>query len=273
MKHWVTSRDGEGVVIARFANPPMNYFCADAAVELGELIAQWQAPDVRCVIIAGATSAQFITHYSVEELVAFASDRDAKDRIGTALSDGYHALLQSLQALPVPVIAAIGGDCMGGGLELALWCDLRVAQAGDFRIGLPEVLMGIMPGGSGTQTLTRMLGSAKALELVLTGRLLDPEEALRAGLVNAVAKDCVASALEVARRLSAFNPVALREIKAAICRGGALDLRDGLAAEARGFLAVADTEAAVAGMRAYVDVSPAARRRYLEERVALRYPD
>lgn len=190
MKYWNISVNDHEVVLARFVNPPMNYFCAPAVEELAELIQQWKSPDVKAVVLTGEPG-RFITHYSVEELAAFSADREAMERTGTGLSDGYHAILRSLLDLPKPVIAAISGDCMGGGLELALWCDLRIAQRGDYRIGLPEIHMGIMPGGSGTQMVSRMLGTAMAMRLILLGELLTPEQACAHGLVHFTADDCL----------------------------------------------------------------------------------
>ena len=156
MKLWQLASDGP-VAVARYANPPMNYFCAEATQELSGLIESWQSPEVRAVVLTGAVPGRFITHYSVEELLSLAENRDAVKSVGPALSRGYHQLLAKLRALPKPVIAALNGDTMGGGFELSLACDIRIAQAGDYRIGFPESTLGILPGGSGTQRLSRLI--------------------------------------------------------------------------------------------------------------------
>jgi enoyl-CoA hydratase len=263
MKFWNVSMNDLGVVLARFVNPPMNYFCAGAVEELSELVAQWRNGDVRVVVLTGGPE-QFITHYSVEELAAFSSDRDEMQRVGTALSVGYHDLLRSLRNLPKPVIAAISGDCMGGGLELALWCDLRVAQLGNYRIGLPEIHMGIMPGGSGTQMISRMLGTATAIQLTMLGELLSPEQALIQGLVHYTADDSANFALTLAKRLCSKSSSAIAEIKAAIYGGSELSLAEGLGAEAQSFLNVMCTREALSGMKHYLSVPEHERRQWLE---------
>src|ERR1700675_2991304 len=99
MSLWKTEAKN-GVVVATYTNPPMNYFCADGTRELVELIAQWKSPDVRVVILTGGMTGKFITHYSVEELVEYASDREALRLIGIGLTAGYHHLLDDLRALP-----------------------------------------------------------------------------------------------------------------------------------------------------------------------------
>jgi enoyl-CoA hydratase len=256
-EHWTIEAD-EGVVVARFANPPMGFFCARAAAELAELIDAWKDDVVRAVVLTG-TGGKFITHYSVDELIAFGQDPAEMERIGTALSDGYHALLASLAALPKPVIAAISGDCMGGGLELAMWCDIRIAERGDHRLGLPEIRLGIMPGGSGTQRLVSLLGEAKAREMILLGRIVDPTAALALGLVSAVADDALSEACALARDLAGLNPRALANIKMA------MHIHEtGLKREALGFLDTMRSAEALSTMQHYTSLAPADRRKFLE---------
>ncbi|MFQ5667490.1 MAG: enoyl-CoA hydratase/isomerase family protein [Candidatus Binatia bacterium] len=157
MSMWKTESKN-GVVVATYSNPPMNYFRADGTRELAGLIERWKSPDVRVVILTGGMTGKFITHYSVEELAAYASDREALRSIGISLTAGYHKLLDDLRALPKPLIAAMNGDTMGGGFELSLSCDIRIGATGDHRFGFPEVKLGIIPGGSGTQKLPRLGG-------------------------------------------------------------------------------------------------------------------
>src|SRR4029434_11151869 len=177
--------------------------------ELVELIEKWKSPDVRVVILTGGMPGKFITHYSVEELLAYASSRDAMRDGGIALTAGYHKMLDDLRALPKPVIVAMNGDTMGGGFELSLSCDIRIGAKGDHRFGLPEVKLGILPGGSGTQKITRLVGLAKAIEFVLRSRVVRPEEALSLGLVHEIADDALARAREIGAEMAALPPLAM----------------------------------------------------------------
>src|SRR5438874_6892764 len=177
MSLWTTEITG-GVVVATYTNLPMNYFCAEGSKELWKLIESWRNPSIRAIVLTGGMDGKFITHYSVEELLAAASNREAMRASGTALTANYHELLKRLSALPKPIIAAMNGDTMGGGFELSLSCDIRIGARGDHRFGLPEVKLGILPGGSGTQKLSRLVGLAKAIEFVLRSRVVKPEEAL-----------------------------------------------------------------------------------------------
>ena len=113
MSLWKTETSKDGVVVATYTNPPMNYFCADGTRELVELIEKWKSPDVRVVILTGGMAGKFITHYSVEELVEYASDREALRRAGIGLTAGYHGMLDDLRRLPKPVIVAMNGEFAG----------------------------------------------------------------------------------------------------------------------------------------------------------------
>src|SRR5512134_2849112 len=107
MKLWSVADAGQGVVVATYTNPPMNYFCAEGTQELGELIRRWADPAVRAVVLTGGMPGKFITHYSVEELAQLASNRPAMKAMGRGLNHGYHELLTSLRDLPKPVIVAM----------------------------------------------------------------------------------------------------------------------------------------------------------------------
>lgn len=230
LAYWEVSRIGP-VTVARFCNAEHGYFNERAALELSRLIESWLDPAIRAVVITGKNG-RFITHYSVEEIIEFGADRPKMELAGTALSDGFHALLQKIAALPKPVIAAINGDCMGGGLELAMWCDLRVVGTGDLNLGLPEIRLGIILGGSGTQCLKALVGEGRAREMVLLGSLIGPYRALELGLVNVVAEHPLAEALPIATDLACLNPRALANIKMAM----GTDEREGLDREALAFL-------------------------------------
>jgi enoyl-CoA hydratase len=259
-----TSEMKAGVVTAVYTNPPMNYFCAEGAAELGRLIESWKSPDVRAVVLTGGMRGKFITHYSVEELLALAEDREGMRKLGTALNDGYHALLASLSALPKPVVVAMNGDTMGGGFELSLACDIRIGARGDHRFGLPEVRLGILPGGSGTQRLPRLIGTARALDFILRGRVVKPEEALALGLIHEVADDARARAETLAHEMARRSPVALAMAKFAVYEGIDTDLAKGLKIEAERFLETMLSDQGLALMREYVDQPLDQRRTWLE---------
>jgi enoyl-CoA hydratase/carnithine racemase len=265
---WQVDADGP-VVVARYRNPPMNYFCAEGTRELGELVAAWRDPGVRVVVLAGGVPDRFITHYSVEELVALAEDRRLLARVGTSLNRGYHDLLRDLRDLPKPVLVAMTGDTMGGGFELSLSCDVRIAAAGDHRYGLPEVRLGILPGGCGTQRLARLLGAGRAIDFILRGRICRPEEALALGLVHEVADDAEARARELAGELATLSPVALAEIKRAVYQGSEVHLDAGLELEGDAFLRTMLSDEGLAKMRAYLEIPLEERRDWLERRPAL----
>jgi enoyl-CoA hydratase/carnithine racemase len=266
MSLWEVERGGDGVVVAAYTNPPMNYFVGEGVEELGALIPTWRDPEVRVVILTGGPDDQYLTHYSVEELTALAADRDGMRALGTDVNDGYHALVQDLSDLEKPVIAAMSGDTMGGGLELSLGCDIRIAKRGDFSIGYPEVSLGIIPGGGGTQRLPRIIGAGPALDFMLRGRIVSPEQALALGLVSEVAEDPRARALEIAASLARQSPTALAAVKRSVLRGSSLPLGEGLRVEADAFLATMLTDEAVAAMDEYAATPYAERRAWVRSR-------
>jgi enoyl-CoA hydratase/carnithine racemase len=266
MSLWEVERSGDGVVVAAYTNPPMNYFVGEGVEELGALIPTWRDPEVRVVILTGGPEDQYLTHYSVEELGALAADRDGMRALGTDVNDGYHALVQDLSDLEKPVIAAMSGDTMGGGLELSLGCDIRIAKRGDFSIGYPEVSLGIIPGGGGTQRLPRIIGAGPALDFILRGRIVSPEQALALGLVSEVAEDPRARALEIAASLARQSPTALAAVKRSVLRGSSLPLGEGLRVEADAFLATMLSDEAVAAMDEYAGTPYAERRAWVRSR-------
>ena len=158
----------------------------------------------------------------------------------------------TLAALPFPTVAAINGFALGGGLELALAADLRVAATGA-RLGLPEVGLGLIPGYGGTQRLPRLIGQGRALDLILTGRHVTADEALQLGLVNRVADDALTAAIELARLAARNGPVAIGLAKEAVSRGLDVTLSQGLEIEADLFGLVATSADMQEGTSAFLE--------------------
>jgi len=263
---WEVEQHDGGIVLAAYTNPPMNYFVGAGVEELGALIPTWRDPAVRVVILTGGPSDQYLTHYSVEELAALAGDRAAMRALGSDVNDGYHALVQDLSDLEKPVIAAMSGDTMGGGLELSLGCDIRIAKRGDFSIGFPEVSLAIIPGGGGTQRLPRIIGAGPALDFILRSRIVFPDQALALGLVSEVAEDPRARALEIAGGLAQRSALALAAVKRSVLRGSSLPLSEGLRVEADAFLSTMLSDESVAAMEDYVATPDAERRAWARSR-------
>jgi enoyl-CoA hydratase len=242
----------------------MNYFCADGTRELVALIEAWRDPSIRAVVLTGGLPGKFITHYSVEELLQYASARDALRAAGTSLTAGYHKMLLDLRDLPKPILVAMNGDTMGGGFELSLSCDIRIAQRGDHRFGLPEVKLGILPGGSGTQRLSRLIGAGRAIEFILRGRVVRPDDALALGLVHEVADDALARARSIAEEMASLPPIAVARAKHAVYGGADTHLQAGLDIEGSAFLETMLSDDAVAAMQEYVRVPYEKRRDWIE---------
>jgi enoyl-CoA hydratase len=206
-------------------------------------------PDLRCLIVTGAGEKAFIAGADIGELAKL-----------TPVGGREHALrgqavIQALETLPIPTIAAINGYAYGGGLELAMACCLRVASE-NAKMGLPETSLGILPGYGGTQRLSRLVGASRAMELVLTAEKgVTAAEAYRIGLVNRVvpAGQALSGARELALRISANGPVACRYALEAIRRGAEMPMPEGLAFEATLFGLCAATEDMKEGMAAFLE--------------------
>jgi enoyl-CoA hydratase/carnithine racemase len=233
MKH-ITVERHEHVQVWTLSNPPMNYMTAAMSRELLDLVGKTEGDEsVRAVIVTGGVDGKFITHYSVDELAAMAADPAECARTFPTIEAGFHRLLNRIMMMPKAVIAAINGDCMGGGYELAMACDFRLAADGPFQIGLPEAVLGILPGGSGTQRLPRLIGRSRALEVMLFGNVYSPADAERMGMVNRVMppKELMPLAMEWARTLSLRAPRSVAAIKRAVYVGTDHDLETGLMIE------------------------------------------
>src|SRR3989449_2715317 len=163
-------------------------------------------------------------------------------------------IFDAVEDFPKPVIAMINGFCLGGGMEFALACDLRFASDNS-KLGQPEINLGIIPGGGGTQRLTRLVGEGKAMELILTGDLIDAAHAREIGLVNTVvpAADLRSTVLNLASRIAEKSPVALRMAKDAIKSAARMNLREGLDRERDLFALTFSSEDKAEGVRAFLE--------------------
>jgi enoyl-CoA hydratase/carnithine racemase len=198
------------VTTIRIDNPPLNLVSLDVTKALTAALSGVERDgDVRAVVLTGAGGRAFCAGSDVKEFPSLAG------RVAEGKLIDENTMYNQLAELPVPTIAAIEGDALGGGLELALCCDLRVASSAA-RFGLPEVRLGVIPGSGGTQRLPRLIGLARAKELILLGELIDAETALGFGLVNRVVAhgQAESAALELGRTLATRGPVAVREAKA-----------------------------------------------------------
>ncbi len=210
-------------------DPPLNLVTRELLTEMAAAldILDGSFPgDVRAVVVTGAGDRAFSAGSHVKE---FESQRGPTGRERHALESG---VADRLARLPMPTVAAIEGNALGGGLELALCCDIRVASETS-RLGLPEVRLAVTPGAGGTQRLPRVVGAARAKELILTGRVLTAAEAERIGLVSRVVPPGKAreAADEIASEIAARGPVAVREAKRLVDLATDVDLASGLAAE------------------------------------------
>jgi len=216
-------------------------------LELKEVIRKLHyAPKVRTVVITGAGEKAFSAGADLKERVGM-SQLEVKEFLYTIRN-----LLTDIENLPMPVIGAINGLALGGGTELALACDIRLASD-RATMGLTEVALGIIPGAGGTQRLARLIGRGKAKELVFTGRKVEAKEALSLGLVNEVVKqeELVKRSLEMAEVINNNGPIAVQQAKFAINQGLEVDLKTGINIEAKAYEVILPTKDRLEGLAAF----------------------
>lgn len=269
-------------------NPPANFLTTAVMQELADLLDDLeQRQDIGAVILSGAADGVFLTHFDVDEIeravapITFSMPAwltrlllesesllrhlpGARKLLRHTLLAGvadmnlFHEVTAHMRRMDKVFIAAINGLALGGGCELALACDLRLMAEDDQVerfLGQPEVLIGLIPGGGGTQMLARSLGVARALELCLEGQLLEPRQALALGLVNglAPAEELLEAADALAQRLSRRSPQAVRLIKCSIYQAASRDWTEGMASEKAGFLSAASQGNTRRAMREYIE--------------------
>lgn len=251
MSEVVKARIEEGAVGVLTVHRPekLNALNSEVLDALEARVCEWERDDgVRALLITGAGEKAFVAGADIAEL----SELDPRG--AEAASRRGQRLFDRLASFPKPVVAAIGGYALGGGLELALACHLRVASK-KAKLGLPEIKLGILPGYGGTQRLPRLVGLGRALEIMLTGEPIDAEEAHRIGLVNRVVEpEALADeALGLARALAGQAPLAVRAILEAATRGVDLTLEAGERLEAALFGLMASTHDTKEGLKAFLE--------------------
>lgn len=265
-------------------NPPYNFLTDEVMGELLELLRSIDNDNrVRAVVLTSAIDGVFVSHYSVAEILGGVeaapialnprtagaalrmsglADHVPGGQAGLARAGAggvanlrrYHEVCRLMRESSTVFVAALNGRALGGGCELSLSCDLRLMADGPFEIGQPEILVGIIPGGGGTQMLTRVLGAGRALELCLEGAPIDPRRALEIGLVHRLVDpdELLNEAQGTAARLAKRSPTAVRAIKDAIYQGGSTSLEKGLHIERAQFLTAASTPSAKRAMATYL---------------------
>jgi enoyl-CoA hydratase/carnithine racemase len=206
---------------------------------------------VRCVLITGAGERAFCAGADLKERKTMPAERVPH------FVRNIRALMDDVEAMPQPTIAVVNGFAFGGGTELLLACDLRIAAA-HAQFGLTETSLAIIPGAGGTQRLPRLIGKSRAKDLILTARRLGAEEAERIGLVNRIAPDgeLEARAVELAEQIAANGPVAVRAAKQAIDEGCELPMKEGLAVEARCYERTLPTQDRLEALAAFAEKRP-----------------
>ncbi|WP_328678935.1 enoyl-CoA hydratase/isomerase family protein [Streptomyces sp. NBC_00343] len=241
----------EGVGTIRLDRPPMNALDVATQDRLKELAEEAsRRDDVRAVVVYGGEKV-FAAGADIKEMQRM--DHAGMVVRSRALQESFTAVAR----IPKPVVAAITGYALGGGCELALCADFRIA-ADNARLGQPEILLGLIPGAGGTQRLARLIGPSKAKDLVFTGRMVKADEALELGLVDRLvpAADVYAEAYAWAAKLAQGPAIALRAAKEAIDTGLETDIETGLAVERTWFAGLFATEDRERGMRSFVEEGP-----------------
>lgn len=235
-------REG-AVAVVTITNPPMGYMDAGTVPELDAVTRELETDDgVRAVVLTGGLPGVFIRHYSVVELEGLSRrlrEQGVKVDIESRVPErDLDVVFRRIETMPKPVIAAINGLAMGGGFELTLACDIRVAEEGDYEVGLPEIKIGILPGAGGTQNLARLVGMPRALEMAMRGRTVSPKEAFDLGIVQELTPPGAAltRAKAMADEMSRLPARAAGHIKRLVRGTPETPLADGLALERTLFL-------------------------------------
>jgi enoyl-CoA hydratase len=254
----LTTKVTDGIAVITLGSAKHIYFVAEMGDALTAALDQFAGdPKVRVVVLTGGAPGYFNRHFDVSALVDLAESMRASGRQwpdSAAYNGGFFDKAMALcETMPKPVIAAISGTALAGAFEFTLACDLRIAEDGDYLIGLPEAHLGLLPGAGGTQRLPRVIGMPAALMHILMGEPLSPREAEKRGLVHeTVSGKAIDRAMEIARHLSKHPAEPLAYIKRLVRNANETPLAEGLALERNLFLKLCVSETGLARMRSYV---------------------
>ena len=253
-RQFVRWSSDDGLATVTLDRPPLNPLSHQLKAELLECLEEIAATQgIRCMILYGAGGRAFSVGADIKEFPEITARR-----LGRQHAMQEHTLYNRIDFFPVPTIAAIEGHCLGGGLELALACDLRVASEIS-RLALPEVQLGVFPAGGGTERLPRLIGDSHARELIYTGEPVDAKEAWRLGLVNRVAPagQALAAAQDFGRAIAQRAGLTLHTVKAVMDRGQCMDLMEAQQVSVDAISELFQSEAVQEGVRAFIEKRPA----------------
>ena len=269
----LTTTVADGIALITLGSAGRIYFDAEMGDALTEALDGLAGDtNVRVVVVTGGAPGYFNRHFSIPALIEIAEFLRASGRQWpekATYNGGFFDKAMALcESMPKPVIAAISGTCLAGAFEFTLSCDLRIAEDGDYLIGLPETNLGLVPGAGGTQRLPRTIGTAAALMHILMGDAVNPKEAARLGLVHeSVRGKALDRAMEIARRLASRPPESVAAIKRLVRNATETPLAQGLALERNLFLKLCISDAGLARMRSYeaANITSPARSIEVEE--------
>ncbi|MGH3136785.1 MAG: enoyl-CoA hydratase-related protein [Gaiellaceae bacterium] len=253
MGSFISSEQGGAVAVVTIDNPPMNALSAPLLEELEAEVARLDADDtVRAIVLRGAGDRAFVAGADIKEFPALRATAEEAHEAGSAR--GIQKLGHRMDAARTPFVAAIHGFCLGGGLELAMCCDVRVAAA-NAQLGQPEIKLGLIPGGGGTQRLPRLVGLGRAQLLNMTGDFIDAATAYDWGLVEKVVspEELLEAALDIARTIAARSPVSIGVLRELARTTRDLPLEEGLRREVDGFLRCLASEDGAEGVAAFIE--------------------
>lgn len=250
--------DNGNYIICYLSNPPSHTLTSTGVSEIHSFLdVVEKRDDLRVLAFTGEGRDVFIKHYEVGELANTAEKNleTKKNRQDPKELHAFHTMLLRLRDLNAIVVAGINGNTAGGGCEFSLGCDLRIMSNGDFLIGLPETSVGILPGGGGTQRLSRLIGSSRALDLILHAKLLTPEEAHNLGIINKLipADNFKHELTSYCEDLASRAPIALQQVKKIIHQGIEMPLEESLMIEQKAFDVTMNSRDAARAMRALLN--------------------
>jgi enoyl-CoA hydratase/carnithine racemase len=251
-RDYVHSVIEEGIAIVTINHPPVNALDQKTVGELGEVMDELERnPEAKIIILTGAGGKAFVAGADISMFPGL--NRVTAEEFALSIQ----SVLTRMEKSPKVLICAINGLALGGGCELAMACDIRIASE-KVRLSQPEVNLGVMPGGGGTQRLPRLVGKGKAMELILTADLISAEEARAIGLINRVVppESLMEEAKKAAKKIQSKGPVAISSAKKAIHEGFEMELKEGLKLEARLFGELFETADMREGVKAFLEKRP-----------------